>query len=161
MKIGVISDTHDNLPKIEKAVNLFNRKEVKLVLHAGDFISPFTANELEKLNCRLVGVFGNNDGEKFLLRARIERIGEIAEDVKTLELNGRKIIITHKDLLVEPLARSGMYDLVVYGHTHKPDIRKVDGTLVVNPGEAGGGLYGRSTVAIVDLEKMEAELVEI
>ena len=50
---------------------------------------------------------------------------------------------------------------MVYGHTHKPDIRKVGGTLVVNPGEAGGWLYGRSTVAVVDLESMEVELIDI
>lgn len=161
MRIGVMSDTHDNLPKIRGAVELFNREGVELVLHAGDFISPFTVNELEGLRCRLVGVFGNNDGERFQLRARVERIGEIAEDAKTLEVGGRRVILTHKDLLVEPLARSGLYDLVVYGHTHKPDIRRVGGTLVVNPGEAGGWLYGRSTVAIVDLERMEAEVVEI
>jgi len=41
MKIGVISDTHDNLPLIEKAVKIFNEKGVKLVLHAGDYVALF------------------------------------------------------------------------------------------------------------------------
>jgi len=161
MRIGVISDTHDNLPKIERAVEIFNERGVELVLHAGDFISPFTANAFKGLKCKLIGVFGNNDGEKFGLKARFEGIGEISEDVRELEAGGRRIVVMHKELLVEPLAKSGLYDLVVYGHTHKADVRRVNGTLVVNPGEAGGWLYGRSTIAVVDLERMEAEIIEI
>ncbi|HCL90984.1 MAG TPA: YfcE family phosphodiesterase, partial [Candidatus Atribacteria bacterium] len=50
MKIGIISDTHDNLPKIKKAVGIFNREKVELVLHAGDFVSPFTFLEFKNLN---------------------------------------------------------------------------------------------------------------
>lgn len=161
MKIGVISDTHDNIPKIERAVELFNGEEVEMVLHAGDFISPFTANPFEKLRCKLMGVFGNNDGEKFGLRARFEGIGEISEDYADLELSGRRIFLTHKDGLAETIAESGRYDIVIFGHTHVPAIKKIGKTLLINPGEAGGWLKGRSTVAIIDLERMEVELKEI
>ena len=41
MRIGVISDTHDNLLMIKKAVEVFNRHGVGMVVHAGDFIAPF------------------------------------------------------------------------------------------------------------------------
>jgi hypothetical protein len=161
MKIGIISDTHDNIPKIEGAVELFNGEGVELVLHAGDFISPFTAKPFSRLRCKLIGVFGNNDGEKFGLRAKFDGIGEIAEDSHEVEIAGRRILLIHKDGLVEPIAEGGRYDLVVYGHTHEPDIRKIGRTLVVNSGEACGWLSGRSTVAILDLDSMEAELKEI
>jgi hypothetical protein len=50
---------------------------------------------------------------------------------------------------------------VVYGHTHKADVRKVKDTIVINPGEVGTWLYGKSTVALLDLEKMEAEIVQL
>ncbi len=39
MILGIISDSHDNLPKLKKAVTLFNKKNVSLVLHAGDYIA--------------------------------------------------------------------------------------------------------------------------
>ncbi|MFQ6056041.1 MAG: metallophosphoesterase family protein [Methanosarcinales archaeon] len=49
----------------------------------------------------------------------------------------------------------------MYGHTHKNDIRKIHNTLVINPGEGGGWLYGDKTLAILDLEKMKAEIIRI
>ena len=76
-------------------------------------------------------------------------------------LHNRKIIVMHEHHIVDALADSGHYDLVIYGHTHKPDIRKVKNTLIVNPGEVSTWLYGTSTIAIADLEKMEAQIVEL
>ena len=49
MLIGVIADTHDNMDKLKKAVDLFNERAVELVLHAGDYIAPFTSRELRRL----------------------------------------------------------------------------------------------------------------
>ena len=64
MKIGVLSDSHDNVPMVKKAVELFNSEGVELVIHAGDFIAPFVVAAMGDLKCRVVGVFGNNDGER-------------------------------------------------------------------------------------------------
>ena len=43
MIIGLLSDTHDHIPNIRKAINRFKEENVELVLHAGDYVSPFTA----------------------------------------------------------------------------------------------------------------------
>lgn len=161
MKIGIISDTHDNLDAIEKAVSIFNENKVELVIHAGDFIAPFTARPFEKLNSKLVGIFGNNDGEKFGLKNNFKQIGEIHNDPYIFSRSGKKILLTHHPEIVNPIAKSYEYDLVIYGHTHKNDIRKIHNTLVINPGEGGGWLYGDKTLAILDLEKMKAEIIRI
>ncbi|MCX7661894.1 MAG: metallophosphoesterase family protein [Candidatus Omnitrophica bacterium] len=63
MRLGIISDTHDNLKKIDKAIKLFNRKKTDYVLHGGDFVAPFSVLRFKNLNCPWEGVFGNNDGE--------------------------------------------------------------------------------------------------
>ena len=68
--VGLITDTHDNKYAIEKAVTLFHEREVGLVLHGGDYIAPFNARWMADLTVPFVGVFGNNDGEKFGLRAQ-------------------------------------------------------------------------------------------
>jgi putative phosphoesterase len=160
MKLGIIADTHDNMPKIAQAVELFNREKVDLVLHAGDFISPITAKEFKKLKVKLIGVFGNNDGDKLYLLKRYQKIGELYEDYHELELNNKKIVLMHQPKFLEALIASKVYDLIVYGHTHELDLR--EGTsLVLNPGEAGGWLSGRATVAIVDLATMETEIIEL
>ena len=95
MKIGVIADTHDNLPKMARAVELFNRAGVELVLHAGDFVSPFTSKEFGKLQAKLIGVFGNNDGDKPYLLKRYAGIGELYDGQHELEVGGRRIALMH------------------------------------------------------------------
>lgn len=148
-----MSDSHDNMPLIAKAVALFNREKVDLVLHAGDFVSPFTNIEFRKLDAKMVAVFGNNDGDKPYLLRRFADIGEIQEDPRELELDGRKIALMHQPKFLEALVAAADYDLVVCGHTHKVDIREGK-PLIINPGETGGWLYGKSTVVTLDLKTM-------
>jgi uncharacterized protein len=159
MLIGIMSDTHDNLVPTKKAIEIFNERKVEHVIHAGDYTSPFTLKLFKELNCKYVGIFGNNDGDKLLLLARSE--GNIHYQPYIFTLNDRKIVVMHEHHIVNALADSGHFDLVIYGHTHKPDIRKVNNTLIVNPGEVGTCLYGKSTVAVADLDSMKAEIIEL
>ena len=117
MNVGIIADTHDNLVAISNAVELFNGEGIELLIHAGDFIAPFTARSFKKLEAPLVGVFGNNDGDKPLLKELYKEtgVGELYEDPYEFELANKKMIVTHKPLIVRPLAASGTYDVVVYG----------------------------------------------
>jgi len=160
LKLGIIADSHENMPLIAKAVELFNHEEVGLVLHAGDFISPITAKEFKRLKSKLIGVFGNNDGDKLLLQRQFQDIGELYEDYHELEIEGKKVVLMHQPKFLETLIASGKYDLIIYGHTHEIDIREGQ-PLVVNPGECGGWLTGRSTVAIVELETMKVKIYDL
>lgn len=160
MKLGIISDTHDNMPKIASAVSLFNDEAVDLVLHAGDLISPITADEFKALQAPFLGVFGNNDGEKLYLTTRFEHIGKIYPDYHEFEFEGRRGVIMHEPKFIDALVKSEYYDLIIYGHTHEIDIRE-GRTLVVNPGEACGWISGRSTVVIVDTNTMRPQLIDI
>ena len=159
MLIGIMSDTHDNIPLVKKAIEIFNEKRVGYVIHAGDYTSPFTLKLFKELQCKYIGIFGNNDGDKLLLLESSE--GNIRNQPYIFTLRDRKIVVMHEHHVVDALADSGHFDLVIYGHTHKADVRKVKNTLVVNPGEVSTYLYGKSTVALVDLEKLEAEIVEL
>jgi uncharacterized protein len=159
MVIGIISDTHDNMANMKKAVDYFNARQVQHVLHAGDYVSPFTFRILKGLNADFTGIFGNNDGDRLLLQKQSDR--RIYNQPHIFELAERKIIMMHEHLIIDALADSGHYDLVVYGHTHVPEIRKVNNTLIINPGEASGWLYGKSTIAVADLEDLTAEFFEI
>lgn len=161
MLIGVISDSHDNMNMLKKAVDLFNERGVELVLHAGDYIAPFTAREFKRLSCRLVGVFGNNDGEKFGLTRNFEEFGELHEGIHQLKIDGKMIAITHSPEMATTLASRNAYDAVIYGHTHRAEIKKEGKTLIVNPGECGGWLEGTSTIALLDTTTMGVELVKL
>jgi len=161
MKIGIISDTHDNLPQIKKAVDIFNREKVEMVLHAGDFVSPFTFLEFKNLSCPLKGVFGNNDGDKLYLQEKFKGIGEIYPVPYNTEINHKNIIMLHKEKLIDALAESQKYDVIIYGHTHRIDLRKIGKTLIINPGECGGWLTGKSTIALLDLKSLEAKIIDL
>ncbi len=151
MRIGILADTHDNLPQIRKAVRFFKRRRVNFVLHAGDFISPFAVRELlRELPCGFYGVFGNNDGERVGLSKVSKR--RIKPPPLKIILNGRRIILVHDINSISMETEKA--ELIVSAHTHKPEISRKSSFLLVNPGECGGWLSGRSSVAIIDLEKL-------
>jgi len=158
--IGIISDSHDNMPKIESAVELFNSEGVELVLHGGDFISPLTADPFARLNAPFIGVFGNNDGERLYLTKKFEDIGKIYPDYHEFSFGERRGVLMHEPKFIDALVASGMYDLIVYGHTHKVDIREGK-IVVVNPGECCGWMTGRATVVILDADTMQPRVIDI
>jgi putative phosphoesterase len=157
--IGIMSDSHDNCTAIRQAVCFFKDMKCDLVIHAGDFVAPFAARELEHLRCPVKAVFGNCDGEKKGLKQAIQAFGEIEEAPFVFSHAGRMILLTHIHVSVDKLAKSGKYEAVVFGHTHKPDIREVHNTLLINPGETGGWLTGKGTVALLDPVTWEAEII--
>ena len=161
MLIGLMSDSHDNLTQIKKAVDYFNGKKVGIVLHAGDIISPFCSNELKRLKAKFYAVFGNNDGERVLWYDNIAGWGEIFEDYFETVIEGEKLLMMHEPRQIEALAQSGRYGIIVFGHTHKPEKRYLGHTVVVNPGECGGWLYGKSTIATLKLPEKEVEIIEL
>jgi putative phosphoesterase len=156
MRIGIISDTHDHLRNAEQAVEVFCRHGVQYVLHAGDIVAPFTAKVFSALrDAKFIAVFGNNDGERLQLKRTVESFGgEIHEYCYKGELAGRKVCMVHTDHMVEELAASQMHDLVIHGHTHHAETRRVGRTLIINPGEATDALTGSARVVILDLDAM-------
>jgi len=165
MLIGLISDTHDNLPLVDKATRKLNEKNVELVLHAGDYVAPFVIPRFKELKSRLIGVFGNNDGDHELLKKRFSENEnlELHDNFAEVEVEDMKIALLHgsdRDLL-KALVNSENFDFVVHGHTHNVEIYRKGKTLVVNPGEVCGYLTGKATIALLDAEKHEAKIVEL
>lgn len=155
MKLGIMSDSHDRLPYIKRAVDIFNRESVELVLHAGDYVAPFVILELSKLNCKLIGIFGNNDGDKDYLRKRFSEHGfSLYVAPYAIQLAGKRFLMVHYPNLVDSLAKSHDFDIIIYGHTHKLDIRYQNKTLIINPGETAGWL-NRPSIVVLDTDTLE------
>ena len=90
MLIGVLSDSHDHIPHTKQAVTFFKQQDVDVVLHAGDFCSPFMIPLFEGLS--LQGVFGNNDGDKYLLMQKFAKInGKLYGSFAELKFNSCKM----------------------------------------------------------------------
>ena len=67
----------------------------------------------------------------------------------------------HKEALINALAESQKYKINIYGHTHRVDLRRSGKTLIINPGKCGGCLTGKSTIALLNLENLEAKIINL
>lgn len=63
--------------------------------------------------------------------------------------------------LLKALINSNYYDVVIHGHTHKAEKYVVGKTLVINPGEVCGYLTGKTTMAVLNVDEREAEIIDI
>ena len=158
MEIGLMSDSHDNMDALQKAVVLFNEKDVGAVLHAGDLVAPFTARKLNLLKMPLTITFGNNDGEKFGLSKVF--MGKIFEPPHQLFVADKRVLMLHDPVQLGALRDSGHFDLIVYGHTHEVDVKQ-EKTTVINPGECCGWLHGKRTVAIWDIDSDDVDIIPV
>ena len=159
MILGLLSDTHDRLPLINRAVKRLNELNVELVLHAGDYISPFIASSFKQLKVPLIGVFGNNDGDKGLLKKKFAEFGaDIRRRFAFVVVDG-----LHGDQteLMRSLLELESHDVMVSGHTHAPKTYRKGRTLVINPGEACGILSGKPTISILDTETLDVKIIQL
>jgi len=157
MRIGIISDSHDNLDKLNIAVDVFNANKISLVLHAGDYVAPFAVSVLNRLKMPYFGVYGNNDGEKEGLSKMSQ--GRIKEAPLRIIKGGKKIVVAHS--LSDINFKKNNFDLVVYGHSHKAEIYKEDRAVFINPGECCGWLTGKATIAICNLADLTCHILQI
>jgi len=155
MRIGIISDTHDQHRYVRRAIELFRDENVECVLHAGDITGSSTASLLvASPGSRLIAVFGNCDTERMSLRAAIEAgDGEVHDRTFDGQVDGKTVYMTHIPHGINQVVADGRHDLVVYGHTHRQDIQRSRQTLVVNPG-AGQTVI----VDLADMTTMTASL---
>ncbi len=137
--IGVLSDTHDQAHHLARVIAFFNEQRVSLVIHCGDWISPFTLNYYTRLDAPLFGVYGNNDGDKFLHARVAQRLGlslTIEDQLLTLDEFDRRMAVYHgtSPQMVDALVNSGDYGVVFYGHNHQAKVEMVGNVLAMNPG---------------------------
>lgn len=180
MRIAVLSDIHDNIWNLERALNDVLTHGCERILFAGDLCAPFSLAQLADAGLPLDVVFGNNDGDTFLIsqvaanRAGVTLHGQIAE----LEIADRRIAMNHYPQIARSLAASGRYDAVFFGHNHEasqeefpvggmgdsgarpPAPGQRTSVLLANPGEVMGRL-GSPSWAIWTPETNEFEFIPI
>ncbi len=151
MKFAIVSDTHDNMANFNKVIDFLNQEKITLMLHCGDICSRETISEAtKKFNGRIYFVRGNGDFD----------LDDVSENLE-LTLGTKKIFFNHYPDVAKKAAESGKYDMVFYGHTHKPWEETIGTCRLVNPGELAGQRF-KPTFAIydTDTEKLELKILE-
>ena len=166
MKLGVLSDTHDNVPAVEAAMDRFESAGVESVVHCGDFIAPPVVPHLDRDGVPVHAVRGNNDGEREGLASAFEALkgGRLHGRFAELEFDGLEFAVLHGEQrpVIEALATSGEYEYVLRGHWHVRERRDVDGTTVLNPGAHFPTVPAEHrTVAVVDTGADEATFYDV
>jgi putative phosphoesterase len=162
MRIGLIADTHDRLPAIAELVKQMQAAGANMVLHAGDYCSPFALRAFEDTHVSLAGVFGKNDGDRQGLVSRAQSAfgAELFESPHSFEIGGKRILLVH-DIADVHQRSLDAHEIVIHGSTHQQEMKTRGDTLIVNPGEGCGWLYGTPSAALLDLESREVEFLNL
>ena len=162
MRVGLLADTHDRLPAIRELLRKMTEGGATLVMHAGDYCSPFSLEPVHEAQLPMLGVFGHNDGDREALRALAQQgmATELYESPHSFDVGGKRILVVHDLREVSPRSVEE-HAIVITGHTHQPLNETRGDTLIVNPGEACGWLHGTPTAAIIDLETREVEVIRL
>jgi putative phosphoesterase len=162
MLVGLIADTHDRLPAIAELVRQMQAAGVGMVLHAGDYCSPFALRAFEEAHMSLAGVFGRNDGDPqgLVTRAQSSFGAELFESPHSVEIGGRRILLVHDIGEVNKRSVSS-HEIVIHGSTHQQEMKTRGDTLIVNPGEGCGWLYGTPSAALLELDSREVEFLTL
>jgi len=163
MLIAIMSDSHDNIWNMQKVLGIIKNKRAEMIIHCGDFIAPFMLEELEKAGIPVHGVFGNNDGDQYLLTkfsltvfSNITLHGIVGQ----VDIDGFNIGFTHQGMVAEGLAAGGNYKMVCFGHSHEYLLKKIGQCILLNPGEVMGK-DGRPGFCFADTKTAEVERVEL
>jgi len=163
MIIAVMSDSHDNIWNLRKALSIITEKDAGMIIHCGDFIAPFMLIELDRVSLPVHGVFGNNDGDQYLLtKLSLNTLTNITLHslMGQVDIDGFKIAFTHQGVVGEALAAGGNFKMVCFGHSHVYMLKGINGTILLNPGEIMGK-DGSPGFCFVDTTTQKIERVEL
>ncbi|MBU1110413.1 metallophosphoesterase [Patescibacteria group bacterium] len=158
-----MSDSHDNWENLEKAVELANSNGCSFLMFAGDLIAPSGIPILEKFNSKGKFVWGNNEGERMGITRKLDASPKIdlCGDLFEGEIDGIKIFMCHSPRIAELAAKSGEFDLCIYGHTHKYKEQKIGNCILVNPGAIQDYKTGKPCFAVFDTDTSKINRISL
>ena len=163
MKIAIISDVHDNAHNLVLTLEQIYKTDAERIIFFGDFVGAAIAGLLVKSKLPVYAIWGNNDGDKSLITKFSFGEGsnlEIGLDIfDEIEIEDRKLFLTHYPLIAKSMAKSGNYDAVFYGHNHLKNKEKIGECLLLNPGEIGAYKTAECTFAIYNTKTNDAEII--
>ncbi|MBT8243804.1 MAG: metallophosphoesterase [Winogradskyella sp.] len=163
MKIGIYSDIHDNISNLEKTLQYFKNNAIEHTFFCGDFCSPIPAKVIGNSGIITHCVFGNGDGDRYTIKNlafnQFKNL-KLNNEYAVIELNNKKIAMTHYPFYANSLARTGDYNLVLCGHTHEAKVEQIKETWLINPGEVMGW-KGNASFVVFDFKKNSVEVIKI
>ena len=141
MRIAIISDIHDHLLNLTVAMDAIAGSDA--LICCGDLCSPFVIDELARFEREIHIVFGNNDADLFRITAKAAKLPNLHIHGEFFEatLGSKRVAANHFDYIARPLAKSGGFDVVCFGHNHEFEISRNGACLLINPGPIMGAKF--------------------
>lgn len=160
MRLGILSDTHDELARTRAAVRILLDAGAEALVHCGDLCRPPVVEALAGLPAWFV--FGNHDADE------VPALAKAAADAGVVclgwggvvELAGRRLGVAHGHLTadVRRVLSSGP-EVLLCGHSHVAADAIVGGVRRINPGALHRA--DEYTAAVLDLTTGEAAFVRV
>ena len=165
MKIVILSDIHDHVWNLKKALSLPLLQETQAMLFCGDLCAPFIMKLLGQAYTKPIhAVLGNNDGDLAAIYRNANNFPNIQIHGEYFrgDLDGRSFCMNHYPDKARLIAEEGQYDVVCYGHNHTMAEEKIAHTLLLNPGTIMGFHGGRlediqASFSVLDTESLQSE----
>lgn len=159
-KIAIISDSHDNLTRINQMLKILEKKNIQTIVHCGDVCSFRVLNYLCKnFKKQIYLSIGNVDTDHELNQEKNNLANlKIFPKFGEIKINSLNIAFVHFPNKAQELAHTKKYDFVFYGHTHQPWEEEINNCKLINPGTLAG-LFSKSTFAILDTKTKNLELI--
>ena len=161
MKIAIVADTHNNWANFEKAIKWITKEKIQVILHCGDICNQETIDDAKKLFSGPPSAKGSGGAKEIYFVKGNGDWGVDVPDFLELEIGGKKIGLVHFPNEAKKMSQSKKFDMVFYGHTHRPWDEKVGECHMINPGELAGQFY-KPTFAVYDTDtgKLELKILE-
>ena len=158
MKIGVLSDTHDEVHAAQRALKTLDGLGVDLIIHCGD-VGQNVVPLFNGLKAHFVR--GNMDDPETFGKLIDDPGHTFHDEIGSLEVEGRRIAFLHGNdvKLLHHTVHCGHFDLVCHGHTHAFAMANQGSTLVLNPGAVSRS--SQPSLAVVELPSLEVRQIPL
>ena len=168
-KIAITSDIHNNEVNLKKVLDFCGREKIETMICCGDMASLETLDFMNNnFSGNILYTYGNADYDDLrdLVDEKKYRNTYIFKKFGEAVIEKKNVAFVHYPQEAKGFARSGKYDFVFYGHTHKPWVEKIKADanqkecVLLNPGTTAGEIYP-PTFAVWETDTDKFELIRI
>ena len=160
MRLGILSDTHDELARTHLAVSMLRDAGAETLIHCGDLASPPIVEACSVIP--LWFTFGNHDSDMVphLWKAATDYGATCLGWGGVVELSGKRIGVAHGHMTIDTRrVLSERPDYLLFGHSHFASDQTKESIRRINPGALHRS--DEYTVAILDLESNQLQLLRV
>ena len=158
MIFTIIADVHDNLANLEKCLDWSRANGVEALICCGDLANSDTLDFLAThFKQKIYLIMGNCDNYDELQVLNYPNVSYQDRKGGKIWVDDKLVGFCHEPYHIKHLFHIDKFDLIFYGHTHKPWETKENGVRLINPGTLGG-VFQKSTFAVWNSKEDQLEL---